>query len=152
MDHLIHPAGASPYIIAPYGYTQNYDGGDFFTYPGRKGWAEDIENYDFSRRTRAELNAFFQTWLFFGCLTEVPKVGGVQSVARDCDSNALRTTRLILCTTFGFIDLICGTEENDHAFGEDHSMSPLIPLDPEIALSISALGSALLSASDDAYE
>ncbi|KAI5994631.1 hypothetical protein EDC04DRAFT_3096758 [Pisolithus marmoratus] len=213
MDHLIHPAGTSPYIIVPYKCTESYDGGDFFTYPERKGWAQDIEHYDFGRRTPPELNAFFQTWLFFGCLTEVLKAGGAQldtndfidtksntittqklsqlitqwkslwptskdvaetcqcrsmqsyapdqrcshercwqSVVRDCNSNALRTTRSILRTVFSFIDLICGTEGNNLAFGEVHPIPPLIPLDPEIALSISALGSALLSASDVVYE
>ncbi|KAI5990026.1 hypothetical protein F5J12DRAFT_863356 [Pisolithus orientalis] len=214
MDHLILPDGASPYIIVPYKCTESYDGGDFLTYPERKGWTKDIEDYDFSRRTPAELNAFFQTWLFFGCLTEVLKAGRLQvdmsdfidttsntvttkklpqlivqwrslwptskgvakackcrstqniapyeegcgrkrcwqSVVRDRNSSALRTTRMILRTVFRFIDLICGIKGNDTGVDEDQAVPPITPLDPEIALSISALGSTLLNASNVVYE
>ncbi|KAG2068779.1 hypothetical protein BDR04DRAFT_1102676 [Suillus decipiens] len=212
MDHLLLPAGVSPYIMVPYICTESYDGGDFFTYPERKGWAKNIESNDFSRRSPSETNAFFQTWLFFGCLTEVLKAGGVkvdtnefidiksntvttkklqqlisqwkllwptsndvskqcqcrsyqiyvpdkrcrsercwQSVVRDRNSAALRTTLLILRTVFRFIDL-SGTKETDLAIGEDHPTAPVIPLDPEIVLSISALGSALHQASRLVYE
>ncbi|KAG2064775.1 hypothetical protein BDR04DRAFT_1122343 [Suillus decipiens] len=212
MNHLVLPVGVSPYIIVPYRCTESYDGGDFLTYPERKGWAKDIESNDFSRRSPSETNAFFQTWLFFGCLTEVLKAGGVkvdtndfidmksntvitqklqqliaqwkslwptsndvsegcrcrsyqiyvpdercshkrcwQSVVRDRNSVALRTTLVILRTVSRFIDL-GGTEGNDLAVGEDHSVAPVILLDPEIALSISALGSALHQASQRVYE
>ncbi|KAI5990031.1 hypothetical protein F5J12DRAFT_748042, partial [Pisolithus orientalis] len=97
MDHLILPDGVSPYIVVPYKCTESYDGGDFFTYPERKGWARDIEDYDFSRRTPAELNAFFQAWLFFGCLTEILKAGGLQVDTNDfidTKSNTVTTQRL----------------------------------------------------------
>ncbi|KAG2064759.1 hypothetical protein BDR04DRAFT_1109610 [Suillus decipiens] len=212
MNHLVLPAGVSPYIIVPYRCTESYDGGNFFTYPERKGWAKDIESNDFSRRSPSETNAFFQTWLFFGCLTEVLKAGGVnvdtndfidiksntvttqklqqliaqwkslwptsndvskrchcrsyqidvpdktcshkrcwQSVVRDRNSVALRTTLVILRTVSRFIDL-GGTEGNDLAVGEDHSIAPVILLDPEIVLSISALGSALHRACQLVYE
>lgn len=212
MDHLVLPAGVSPYITVPYRCTESYDGGDFFTYPERKGWAKDIESNDFGRRSPSETNAFFQTWLFFGCLTEVLKAGGVkvdtndfiemksntvttrklqqlvaqwkllwptsndvskqcqcrsyqnyvpdkrcrrkrcwQSVVRDHNSATLRTTLMILRTVSRFIDL-SGTEGDNLAVGEDHSVAPVIPLDPEIALSISALGCALHQASRLVYE
>ncbi|KAI6043837.1 hypothetical protein EDC04DRAFT_3138280 [Pisolithus marmoratus] len=60
-----------------------------------------------------------------------------ESVVRDRNSNALRTTCLILRAAFTFIDLIRGMEGIDLAFGEDP---------------ISALGSALFSTSDVVYE
>ncbi|KIJ24594.1 hypothetical protein M422DRAFT_56349 [Sphaerobolus stellatus SS14] len=213
MDHLLLPTGTKPYITVPYKCTERYDGDDFLTYPERKGWDKDIANNDFGRRSSTELDAFFQTWLFFGCLTEVLKVGKVevyvndfidretntittkklpqlfvrwkqqwpdpkgvsprcsckdyqiyepgkrcgrkrcwQSVVRDCSSVALRTTRIILNEVFQFVDRICGMEGREAAAGESYSDSTLIPVQPEVSLSISALGSALLSASIDIYD
>ncbi|KAI5992618.1 hypothetical protein EDC04DRAFT_2809027, partial [Pisolithus marmoratus] len=63
------------------------------TWNARAG-PQDIENYDFSRRT-PELNAFFQPWLFFGCLAQVLKTGGVQIDANDFIATKSSTEKLL---------------------------------------------------------
>jgi len=85
MDHLILPEGAEPYITVPYRCTEHYDDGDFLTYPERKGWTREhlLSKENFGGRSSAEVEAFFQTWLYFGCLLEILKVAGVQTKAQD---------------------------------------------------------------------
>jgi len=85
MDHLILPKGAEPYITVPYRCTEHYDDGDFLTYPERKGWTREhlLGKENFGGRSSAEVEAFFQTWLYFGCLLEILKVAGVQTKAQD---------------------------------------------------------------------
>ncbi|KAI6043804.1 hypothetical protein EDC04DRAFT_2647255 [Pisolithus marmoratus] len=57
--------------------------------PNARAGLQDIGNYGSSQRTPPELNAFFQPRLFFGCLTQVLKTGGVQIGANDfIDTNA----------------------------------------------------------------
>ncbi|KAI6043829.1 hypothetical protein EDC04DRAFT_2647767 [Pisolithus marmoratus] len=62
--------------------------------PNARAGPQDIENYDFSRRT-PELNAFFQPWLFFGCLAQVLKTGGVQTDANDFIATKSSTEKLL---------------------------------------------------------
>ncbi|KAJ7213147.1 hypothetical protein GGX14DRAFT_342338, partial [Mycena pura] len=78
MDHLSIPPGAS-HIRVPYKGTELYDGGDFFSYPGRKKWTEEdlLGLNGFGGRDASEVEAFFQTWLYFGALTCVFKWQGV---------------------------------------------------------------------------
>lgn len=79
MDHFTIPAGTT-HILVPYKCTELYDGGDFFGYPARKGWTEDelLGRRGFGNRTDAEVEAFFQTWLYFGMLTSVFKLNGIK--------------------------------------------------------------------------
>lgn len=79
MDHLLIPEGAT-HIPVPYKCTEPYDGDDFMTYPFRKGWTvEQLKGADdYGDRSPASVEAFFQTWLFFGFLTEVFKIAGFQ--------------------------------------------------------------------------
>ncbi|KAJ7508999.1 hypothetical protein B0H11DRAFT_1703297 [Mycena galericulata] len=78
MDHLIIPPEAK-HLRVPYKCTEPYDGGDFFGYPARKGWTdEDLLGLNgFGGRDESEVEAFFQTWLYFGTLTCVFKLQGV---------------------------------------------------------------------------
>jgi hypothetical protein len=97
MEHLLFTGAPAP-IVFPYLCTEDWDGGDFLTYPQRKGW--EIQPWDSWDRelpldtaghTFNEIATFLQTWLFFGllesvlgvkvpkedftCLKEVGKVG-----------------------------------------------------------------------------
>ncbi|KAI6046859.1 hypothetical protein EDC04DRAFT_2624186 [Pisolithus marmoratus] len=63
--------------------------------PNARAGPQDIENYDFSRRTPPELNAFFQPWLFFGCLAQMLKTGGVQIDANDFIATKSSTEKLL---------------------------------------------------------
>jgi hypothetical protein len=78
MDHLAIPAGAT-HVRVPYKCTEFY-GGDFFDYPARKGWTkEQLSGQDkFGGRNNAEVEAFFQNWLYFGTLTCVFKLQGIE--------------------------------------------------------------------------
>ncbi|GJJ11313.1 hypothetical protein Clacol_005545 [Clathrus columnatus] len=76
MDHFKLPPGAQHYIFVPYKCTEPYDGGDFHTYPERKGWTiDDIEGKnEYGYRRPEEIEMFFQSWLFFGVIVEVFKI------------------------------------------------------------------------------
>lgn len=93
MDQFVLPEGVQPYITVPCECAEPWDGGDFMTYPERKGWSKDLANDALGGRTPAELDAFLQTWLFFGCAIEVLKAGGVRVSADDFidRSNGTRT-------------------------------------------------------------
>jgi hypothetical protein len=72
MDHLPLPESAAHVDLSFFG-TEEYDGGELLDYPRRKNWTEaELDGRNVSgRRTLEEVNTFFQTWLFFGCLTRV---------------------------------------------------------------------------------
>ena len=54
-----------------------YDGGEWTSYPERQGWdKEKIYRGDFTGRTFQETSALFQSWLYFGVLSEVLAVPG----------------------------------------------------------------------------
>lgn len=80
MDHLTIPAG-STHIRVPYKCTELFDGRDFFDYPSRKGWTKDQllgkDNFGVGR-TSTEIESFFQTWLYFGTLTTIFKLQGIE--------------------------------------------------------------------------
>ena len=70
MDHLELPRyPIHPPISIPYLGVEPYDGEDFETYPGRKGWTTaDIGGSSACTKSLDERAAFLQTWLFFGLL------------------------------------------------------------------------------------
>lgn len=73
-DHLPSPRRpAHDPIEIPYpGAGEEYDGGPFLTYPSRRGWTEkDIYNPKNSGKSTREIDSFFQTWFFWGLLTDV---------------------------------------------------------------------------------
>lgn len=177
MNHLAIPAGAT-HIRVPYKCTQFYDGGDFFTYPTRQGWTkEQLLGYDkFGGRTSAEVEAFFQNWLYFGTLICVFKSQGMKINPSDfleTDRNSgqvfvttseilpnkiqawrhhgrreANTTNKILDELRIYIDRYCGVEGREHA-GIMHTPavdSIAWPVAGEIAASIIALGHALAEA------
>jgi hypothetical protein len=84
MDHLQIPDGAE-HVKLPYLGTEEYDGGELSNYPQRKNWtrAELLGENDYGGRPKEEVNAFFQTWLFFGCLITVFRSVGVQVQTAD---------------------------------------------------------------------
>lgn len=84
MEHYLAPEGTEP-IDIPYIGSLEYDGGDFLTYPQRKGWSENELNGEqsFGNRSPAEVEAFFQAWLYFGCLISVFAVIGVEVKTSD---------------------------------------------------------------------
>jgi hypothetical protein len=72
MDHIPLPDGATAPRVPFSG--KDYDKGDFASYPARQGLSHDLHKLDFSSRRPEEYQAFFQTWLYFGCLVEVFKI------------------------------------------------------------------------------
>lgn len=84
MEHLPLPEGVAP-IFVPYITEEEYDRGDFVSYPARKGWDFSpwvigfhwgIDPLNMIRwlpdgKSMDDLAAFLQTWLFFGRLSSV---------------------------------------------------------------------------------
>ncbi|KAI5788919.1 hypothetical protein DFH27DRAFT_486628, partial [Peziza echinospora] len=56
----------------PYLPTEPYDGGDFSSYPSRKGWDKTrLSQGDFSEHPPAATAAFLQNWLHFGAFSKL---------------------------------------------------------------------------------
>ena len=100
MDHLPLPKGKAhirvPNLTAKH-YTRG--DGDFDGYPAGNGWTMvDLTGNDsFGRRSPAEVQSFFQSWLYFGCAIEVLAVSDVevrQSDLLDESGQFLSTRRL----------------------------------------------------------
>ena len=77
MEHLLFAEGAAPISFSFVG-SESWDGGDFLSYPQRKGWnasiwdwSEDEVRLDAHGRKLDDLAAFLQSWLFFGLLETV---------------------------------------------------------------------------------
>ena len=69
MEHLpCSPRTAKIHI--PYLGIEDYDDGDFATYPERHGWDKEkiFLLRDFTGKDPKDVEAFFQTWLYFGLL------------------------------------------------------------------------------------
>ncbi|KAJ6588676.1 hypothetical protein B0H19DRAFT_1248297 [Mycena capillaripes] len=100
MDHFDIPVAAT-HIRVPYKCTELYDGGDFFKYPTRKGWSEDelLGRRNFGNRTDAEVEAFFQTWLYFGTLTSVFKLNGIKVDPKELIATDKQSGQVIVTTS-----------------------------------------------------
>ncbi|KAL6719422.1 hypothetical protein ACLMJK_003662 [Lecanora helva] len=72
-------------VDIPYLGTEEYDNGDFLTYPERQNWDKKkiFRERDFSGKDPVEVEAFFQTWLYFGLLICVFRVVGVKVKTTD---------------------------------------------------------------------
>jgi hypothetical protein len=79
-DYFFLPKGVRNFIPVTYNVSEHYDGGDFLTYPARRGWTEkDLEGHDsFGHRSDNEVNDFFQTWLYFGMAISVFAVADIE--------------------------------------------------------------------------
>ena len=90
MDHFQIPKGAT-HIKLPYLGREEYDGQRLGGYPLRRGWteAELVREGEHGIRTQEDIDAFFQTWLVFGCLITVFESVGIKVTTRDflCTSN-----------------------------------------------------------------
>ena len=84
MDHLPIPEGAQ-HVKLPFLGTEEYDGEELSKYPQRKNWtnAELRGVNSHGGRTQDEIDAFFQTWLFFGCLITIFRSVGVRVKTKD---------------------------------------------------------------------
>ncbi|OTB03161.1 hypothetical protein M426DRAFT_180611 [Hypoxylon sp. CI-4A] len=86
MDHFPLPKGKA-HLRVPNLTTEVYTQGDggFGGYPGRMNWTwGDIEGQNsFGQRSKEDVQAFFQNWLFFGCAIEVLAVGHVKAEQAD---------------------------------------------------------------------
>ena len=89
MDHLPFPRSTAPFVhtIVPYLCNEEYDGGPFLTYPRRAGmptpfqvignddgtwcYLSDPDRVCLELMPKHELEAFCQTWLFFGLIHEI---------------------------------------------------------------------------------
>jgi hypothetical protein len=126
MDHFILPYGAEPYITVPYRCTALYDGGDFFTFPARNNWTDDEVHgaNDFGGRSSAEIESFFQTWLFFGTLTEISKLVGLPVAIEDFittsdDAEPVVTTRKLPALLQQWSKILNHSSKCDCCFGLD---------------------------------
>ncbi|KAF7374401.1 Heterokaryon incompatibility [Mycena sanguinolenta] len=181
MDHFTIPDG-TVHIRVPFRCTERYDGGDFFEYPARKGWTEDqlMGRSGFGNRTPAEVEAFFQTWLYFGTLISVLKLNGINvdpaefittdglvttaalprrlrdwrmKGNRDAESKAAEKTIAIIKKVGTYMDRYCGVEGRDRerAMRAPSNAIPW-PVALEISMSIIALGFVLTGAIRDMYK
>jgi hypothetical protein len=83
MDHYELPPEIEPFTI-PFVCSEEYDGGDFFSYPKRRGWAEEDFRDPYNRhRSIAEIEAFAQEWLYFGFLLSVFSTVDIQVKSSD---------------------------------------------------------------------
>jgi hypothetical protein len=84
MEHFASPEGTEP-IDVPHVGTEDYDGSDFFGYPQRKGWSQNqlMGDQNFGNSSSKEVEAFFQTWLYFGCSISVFGLVGIE--VKTCD-------------------------------------------------------------------
>lgn len=86
MDHFPLPKGKG-HIRIPNLTCEDYSGGNggFEGYPARSGWSlEDVEGSNsYGGRPMAEIGAFFQNWLYFGCAIEVLAISGVAAQPSD---------------------------------------------------------------------
>jgi hypothetical protein len=76
-DHLPLPRRPlyDPTEVVYLGGGEAYDGGSFITYTSRRGWSDkDICDPSKSGRPVEEIVTFFQTWLFWGLLTDVLRI------------------------------------------------------------------------------
>ncbi|KAI9769792.1 MAG: hypothetical protein M1840_003786 [Geoglossum simile] len=86
MDHFPLPKGAQP-IPVPNNTVQEYSKGDggFAGYPARCKWSpEDLKGEnEFGNRQPKDVEAFFQTWLYFGAIIEFLSVANVSATIAD---------------------------------------------------------------------
>ncbi|KAJ6452250.1 hypothetical protein C8R45DRAFT_916262 [Mycena sanguinolenta] len=99
MDHFTIP-DETVHIRVPFRCTELYDGGDFFEYPTRKGWTKDelLGRHGFGNRTSAEVEAFFQTWLYFGTLISVFQLNGIEVRAEEFIATDEQSGQVIVTT------------------------------------------------------
>lgn len=107
MEHFIAPQGGET-IEVPYVGTEDYDGDDFMSYPLRKGWSEDdlmgLNSFGGRSEAREEVEAFFQTWLYFGCLISLFSLVGVKVQIQDFVRETARGEKVITTSLLpGFI-------------------------------------------------
>jgi hypothetical protein len=104
MDHLTIPEGAT-HIRVPYKCTESYDGEDFFSYPDRRGWTKEhlLGEDNFGGRSDAEVEAFFQTWLYFGTLICVFKLQGIEIDPSEFIATDEQTGLEVFVTTAGVL-------------------------------------------------
>lgn len=82
VDHLhlptepFHPLPLIPYVVRA-NPRDAFDGLDFSSFPTRRGFdKEAVLEGDFRGRSHADINEFFQSWLFFGMLSSVLTIAG----------------------------------------------------------------------------
>ena len=98
MDHFTLPKGKA-HLRVPNLTTQAYTrgDGDFEGYPSRMKWKpEEVDGQvSFGGRSPEEVQAFFQSWLFFGCVIEVLAVAHVRVEQADfLDGQYVSTSQL----------------------------------------------------------
>ena len=73
MDHLELPRNPKHLPISiPFVARESYDGGEFESYPQRKGWTDaEVAGSDGCTKPKDERASFIQTWLFFGLLSTI---------------------------------------------------------------------------------
>ena len=86
MDHFPLPKDKQ-HIRVPNATFEEYSHGDggFLAYPNDKLWSQEelLGERSFGGRSPTSVQAFFQTWLYFGCVIEVLKITGVESTKDD---------------------------------------------------------------------
>ncbi|KIW67659.1 hypothetical protein PV04_06891 [Phialophora macrospora] len=78
MEHFHIPSKAV-HIRFRYAGKKRYDRGAFHTYPDRTGWKKEefLSPNGLQGRNKSDMEAFFQTWLYFGTLISIFNIGGV---------------------------------------------------------------------------
>ncbi|KJZ79185.1 hypothetical protein HIM_01336 [Hirsutella minnesotensis 3608] len=180
MDHLPIPDGAQPPKV-PFVGTEFVDDGEFSRYPRRQGMEMELRTWTFTRLSLENYQAFFQTWLYFGCLSKVFQIVGLPInagefvnrkegiVSSACLNAHLDKWRDVAVSHKGsrrrwqilgaireVLDVMRNTLRGPlqafrHFLAEQHPDSPVTASWPNIALSIGALGYTIRRVSDDLY-
>jgi len=74
MDHLPFPHGVKQPTVPLVGTLYDLPAGNFARFPAQQGMKEDISTCSFVRLSPNAYQAFFQTWLYFGCLSEISNI------------------------------------------------------------------------------
>lgn len=102
MDHLPFPQGTQAPLVRFVGMT--YDKGDFATYPNRQVMDAAVRRSSFLKETPGKYLSFFQTWLYFGCLSQIFKVVGLPFHQEEFLSNTDQGTFVTSAPLNAYID------------------------------------------------
>jgi hypothetical protein len=130
MEHFLAPENTYP-IEIPYVCKEEYDGLPFLGYPTRKKWREEELNGTkfFGGRSQHEVEAFFQTWLYFGVLFSIFKLVEVPVSTGDFIRTNASKRKLITTEKLpGFIQAWMNREGMDNV-SDNEKLAPELNVD-----------------------
>ncbi|OCL01411.1 hypothetical protein AOQ84DRAFT_383762 [Glonium stellatum] len=133
MEHLLFRDDILPPITVPYICSEDYDGGDFHSFPERRGWdvstwqwSTPEDGFNLNGKSVRDMAAFLQTWLFFGLLNSVLQIVLKDDFIRADDKGQLfLTTRLLPSYLNDWEDRITPLGEEEKKYTNDKVLTCL---------------------------